>query len=97
MKPINLEQPINCILHHEGEPTLRFIQIFNPRCSDRLIVSVGMTEQAALYIFNRTPSGWNIAEPEIKELKTIIPDDAKNFSGFSNMIYVKVRKLKNTN
>ena len=50
-----------------------------------------MTEQAALYIFNRTPSGWNIAEPEIKELKTIIPDDAKNFSGFSNMIYVKVR------
>ena len=58
-----------------------------------------MTDQSAFYVYKRCAKGWNYEDPEILELDVDYFREAKgfnpkNFTGFSNMIHVKVSVVK---
>ena len=66
------------------------------KCSDRVILSVGHTNQSSFYVYHRQARGWNYDEPEIHQLDRDYFKEAKgfnpkSFNGFNHMVLVKVQ------
>jgi len=65
---------------------------------ETLIVSIGTTEQASLYIFKKNVNGWKVDEPHIISLQGMIKDadmkDKTILTGFLKMVYVKVSNYR---